>query len=150
MKSPDLRQRKVQALPSEPLRPVLTFYTTQNTITSRSRPPLTFERHPTTCFCVRFQSTCSLPPSQTSSQFALFALFSPFFFFLASRTSVYLRYLPRVLCGVACSLCVFCHCLPCRAVKCLILCCVRSVPLFYFSLSGFRVLPSGLRDGVQV
>ena len=40
--------------------------------------------------------------------------------------------------------------LPCRSVKCLILCCVRSVPLFYFSLSGFRVLPSGLRDGVQV
>ena len=94
MKSPDLRQRKVQALPSEPLRPVLTFYTTQNTITSRSRPPLTFERHPTTCFCVRFQSTCSLPPSQTSSQFALFALFSPFFFFLASRTSVYILTIP--------------------------------------------------------
>ena len=40
MKSPDLRQRKVQALPSEPLRPVLTFYTTQNTITSLIAAPL--------------------------------------------------------------------------------------------------------------
>ena len=40
MKSPELRQRKVQALAMEPLRPVVTFYRTQNTITSLIAAPL--------------------------------------------------------------------------------------------------------------
>ena len=45
MKSPELRQRKVQALPLEPLRPVVTFYTTQNTITSLIAAPLDIRTH---------------------------------------------------------------------------------------------------------
>ena len=48
MKSPELRQRKVQALPLEPLRPVVTSYTTQptqNTITSLIAAPLDIRTH---------------------------------------------------------------------------------------------------------
>ena len=45
MKSPELRQRKVQALAMEPLRPVVTFYRTQNTITSLIAAPLDIRTH---------------------------------------------------------------------------------------------------------
>ena len=47
-KSTELRQRKVQALPLEPLRPVVTSYTTQptqNTITSLIAAPLDIRTH---------------------------------------------------------------------------------------------------------